>query len=101
MHYTIPLFTPVPDGFRFPSIYVGQYGVYDAIKHLFKNDPQNLNHVFEDWLWLSKDWFCDQLEKSVLWTRTRFRSARGIEDDDCLIFVNPGNTEKEVLFTYE
>jgi hypothetical protein len=48
MHYTIPLFTPVPDGFRFPSIYVGQYGVYDAIKHLFKNDPQNSNHVFED-----------------------------------------------------
>lgn len=48
MHYTIPLFTPVPDGFRFPSNYVGQYGVYDSIQHLFKNDPSNAHLVFED-----------------------------------------------------
>ena len=59
MHYTIPLFTPVADGFRFPSIYVGQYGVYDAVKHLFQNDPQNQHNVYDDWLKLSKDWFAD------------------------------------------
>ena len=40
MAYTIPLFTATQDGFRFPSTYVGQYGVYDAIRHLIKNDKR-------------------------------------------------------------
>jgi hypothetical protein len=39
MHYTLPLYTPLADGFRFPSTYVGQYGVYEALKHLLSTDP--------------------------------------------------------------
>lgn len=39
MHYTIPITTPMTNGFKFPSTYVGQYGVYDALKHVISIDP--------------------------------------------------------------
>ena len=35
MHYTVPLTTPTFDGFEFPSEFVGQYGVYEAVKHIY------------------------------------------------------------------
>ena len=38
MHYTVPIFTAKPDGFRFPSKFIGQYGVYDALRHLLIQD---------------------------------------------------------------
>jgi hypothetical protein len=35
MHFTIPLDPANVGGFKFPGEYVGQYGVYDAVKHLY------------------------------------------------------------------
>lgn len=45
MHYTIPIFTPMLDGFRFPSSYIGQYGVYEALRHLLLHDRENAHNV--------------------------------------------------------
>jgi hypothetical protein len=35
VHYTLPLQAASSDGFRFPGEYAGQYGAYDALKHLY------------------------------------------------------------------
>ena len=34
-HYTVPLTTANNNGFVFPGEYVGQYGIYEAVKHVY------------------------------------------------------------------
>ena len=36
MHYTVPISTSNNNGFKFPGEYMGQYGTYDAIKHVYQ-----------------------------------------------------------------
>jgi hypothetical protein len=40
VHYTIPITHGTADGFRFPGEYAGQYGAYDAIKHLYQQSKE-------------------------------------------------------------
>jgi len=35
MHFTVPLTAPTQTGYKFPSEYIGQYGVYEAIHHIY------------------------------------------------------------------
>ena len=35
MHYTVPLRTAVGGDYKFPSEYMGQYGVYEAVRHIY------------------------------------------------------------------
>ena len=44
IHFTTNLTSEMQDGFQFPSEYVGQYGCYEAIKHIYKHTP-NLEHL--------------------------------------------------------
>jgi len=34
-HFTVPLRTGVSGGYKFPGEYVGQYGVYEAVRHIY------------------------------------------------------------------
>ena len=36
MHYTVPLTAKVGGGYKFPSKYIGQYGVFEAIRHIYE-----------------------------------------------------------------
>lgn len=47
MHYTVPIVTATSDGYVFPGEYVGQYGVYDAIKHIYSQN-KDLRHLLKD-----------------------------------------------------
>ena len=38
-HYTVPLQTANNNGFVFPGEYVGQYGAYEALKHVYEKNP--------------------------------------------------------------
>lgn len=38
-HYTVPLHTANNNGFVFPGEYVGQYGTYEAVKHVYERNP--------------------------------------------------------------
>ena len=53
MHYSIPMFTALPSGWRFPSQFMGQYEVYNALKHLMSNDSLYKRQVGENSLKLS------------------------------------------------
>jgi lipid A disaccharide synthetase len=35
MHYTVPLTCGTGDNYQFPGEYIGQYGVYEAVKHIY------------------------------------------------------------------
>jgi len=101
MHYSIPMLTALPDGFRFPSQYMGQYGTYDALRHIFENDAQSEHLIGENKIRLSKRHFAAETEAVVERRRAQFRQAHSISDDSTVVFFNPGNSAEEVEFSFE
>ena len=66
MHFTVPLVTPTP-GYKFPSEFIGQYGVYEAVKHIYQNSS-GLKHLVSDdgsELHVSKKFFSTDCEKGI------------------------------------
>ncbi len=67
MHYTVPLVTKTGDNYTFPGEYIGQYGVYEAVKHIYAQTPA-LRHLLSDCgdeLHVSKKYFTADLEKGI------------------------------------
>jgi len=101
MHYSINQVTALPDGFRYPGQYTGQYGVYDAVRHLFEQHAPSKRFLGNNTVSLSRKDYARQMEEAVTGNRNQFRERHGIEDDETLIFVNLGNLAPEVEFSFE
>lgn len=101
VHYSINQVTAVPDGFRFPSQYVGQHGVYEALRHLMENDAQSKSQLGENSIKLSKKTLAADTEKLILRARDAFRNKHNITEDTTIIFFAPGNIQSEQRFSYE
>ena len=101
MHYTIPKRTATPSEYFFPGQYIGQQGVYDAVKHLLSSDPELKHLVQEDSLQLNEKWFAGDLDKSIQKVKASFREKHGIEEDATVIFFAPGNEKNESSFSFE
>ena len=100
-HYTVPLQATNQNGFEFPGDYVGQYGVYEAVKHVY-NSSANLKHlVKEDHLLTNTRYFSSDMENAVLKIRSKFREQNKIDEKTFSIFIAPGNEQAEVEFTME
>ena len=100
-HYTVPLNQANTNGFMFPGEYIGQYGVYDAVKHVY-NSTQNLKPLLkEDHLLTNKRYFASEMETAVNQIRSNFRHANGIDENAYSIFLAPGNEKAEVEFCME
>lgn len=68
MHFTVPLQTGVAGGYKFPSEYVGQYGVYEAVRHIYSKS-KHLSHLVNadgSELHVSKRYFNSDLEKAII-----------------------------------
>ena len=103
MHYTVPLVTGQSGGYKFPSEYVGQYGVYDALKHIYSKS-RHLSHLVNSngsELHVSKRYFASDLEKAILSIRNEWRDAHKIPEQAHVIFYAPGNEKNEAEFTSE
>ena len=103
MHYTVPLTTGIGAGYKFPSEYMGQYGTFEAVRHIYESSPQ-LKHLVSDCgaeLHVSKRYFSTDIEKGVQDIRTSWRDKNGLSDDQTVIFFAPGNELKEAQFTAE
>mmetsp|Transcript_18181 Transcript_18181/g.31100 ORF Transcript_18181/g.31100 Transcript_18181/m.31100 type:complete len:316 (-) Transcript_18181:523-1470(-) len=100
-HYTVPLNTANNNGFVFPSQYVGQYGVYDAIKHVYNSSKVLSSLIKEDHLLTSEKYFATDMEKAIEQIRADFRAKNKIAEDAYSIFVAPGNEKNEVVFCME
>lgn len=101
MHYTVPLNTSNGNGFVFPGEYIGQYGVYEATKHVY-NSNSNLKHlVKEDFLLTDQRYHAADMEKGIENMRQAFRDEHHIDQNAYVIFLAPGNEKNEAQFTME
>lgn len=67
MHYTVPLTCATGDNYKFPSEYIGQYGVYEAIKHIYSKNSSLSHLISEDGnsLKTSNKYFASEVEKGI------------------------------------
>ena len=100
-HYTVPINTANTNGFMFPGEYVGQYGVYDAVKHVYQSSNTHKGLVQDDHLLANTRYFSSEMEVGIQNLRTQFRSEHGIDSGAYSIFVAPGNEKAEVEFTMQ
>jgi hypothetical protein len=103
MHYTTPLTTGLGSGYKFPGEYIGQYGVYEAVRHIYSRSKALSSLVSEDGseLHVSQRYFATDLEKGIENVRSEFRQKHQIDDDTHMIFYAPGNEQNEAQFTAE
>ena len=100
-HYTVPLQTANNNGFVFPGEYVGQYGTYEAVKHVYQSNESLKHLVNAEDLLVSKRYFASEMEQGILSIRDKFRAKHSIAGDSHVIFLAPGNEVKEAEFCME
>lgn len=91
MHYSTPLATGNSTNYRFPGQFCGQYGVYDALKHVMENYKPMSHLVQQDHVLLSQKYFAMDTEKAITSRREAFREENGISEDSHVVFVSAGN----------
>ena len=101
VHYTTPLQTANSNGFVFPSEFVGQYGVYEAIQHVYSRTKTMKKFLKDDYLLINKRYFATDMEKAIESIRDEFRAEHNIPKDAYSIFLAPGNEKAEVEFAME
>lgn len=103
MHYTVPLTLGQAGGYKFPGEYVGQYGVYEAVRHIYSKSSHLQHLLAEDGksLHTSKKFFTVDTEKGIEGIRKEWRDKQGLSNDQHVIFFAPGNEENEVEFCIE
>ena len=100
-HYTVPLQTANSNGFVFPGEYIGQYGVYEAVKHVYQKNKSTADLAKEDYLLVNKRYFASDMEKAIEGIRSTFRQEHNIDSNAHAIFIAPGNEKSEVEFCME
>lgn len=78
-HYTVPLTTSHSNGFVFPGEYVGQYGVYEAVKHVYERTESMKELLYDEHILVNKRYFAADMEKAIGGIRTDFRAKNGID----------------------
>ena len=73
MHFTVPIDPSNVGGFKFPGEFVGQPGVYEAVKHLYKQSKDLSGLVKEDSLYVNKNYFGTDLENTIIKVKEDFR----------------------------
>ena len=79
VHYTVPLQVANSNGFVFPSEYIGQYGVYDAVKHVYQSSKTLSGLVKDDYLLTDKRYFSSDMEKAIIQIRDKFRQEHNVD----------------------
>ena len=80
--------------YTFPSYYVGQYGCYEALNHLFKKGGLE-NLVRENSILISRFNSLFDIETARKNVADKFKEKHNIDKNATLVFFAPGNTEGE------
>jgi hypothetical protein len=96
-HYTVPLQTANSNGFKFPGEYLGQYGTYEAIKHVYQKSALK-DLAKDEHILVNKRYFAADMEKAIEGIRSAFRSSHNIDPEAHAIFIAPGNERNEAEF---
>lgn len=83
-----------------PSHYIGQYGAYEALRHIF--EEAGMKHLLKDKsILLSRDHSLYDIEEAREIISKQYRSKHGIKDNDTVVFFAPGDTQGETDYTLE
>lgn len=77
---------------------MGQYGSYDAVRHLYSQSKELRPLLKEESLLINKKHFASELEKAIGQVRADFRKRHSIPENGTTIFFAPGNELKEAEF---
>lgn len=89
------------DGFRFPGEYVGQYAVYEALRHLYSQSKELKPLLKDESLLVNRKFFAADLEKAIDKVRGEFRERHHIPKEGTVVFFAPGNEKQEAEFCME
>ena len=67
------------DGFVFPGEYVGQYAVYEAVRHIYQQSKELKSLVNENSVYINKNYFAADLEKGIDTVKRNFREKHKID----------------------
>jgi hypothetical protein len=84
-----------------PGEYVGQYAVYEAVRHLYQQSKELKPLLKEDSLFVNKSFFGADLEKGIDKVRGEFRTRHNINPNGTVVFFAPGNEKVEAEFCME
>jgi hypothetical protein len=85
----------------FPSHYIGQYGSYEAIRHLYERSGLFPHLLKENSLLASREHSMDDFEKARIKIGEQFRQKHNIQQDHTVVFLAPGDTIEENEYTLE
>ena len=96
--YTLSLKSINKRWYVYPSHYIGQYGSYDALKHIFTKSGLFTDFVKENSIITSREHSLDHIERARLKIKDDFRNKHNIDTDSTVVFFAPGNTIKENIY---
>lgn len=80
---------------------MGQYGVYDAVKHVYSNNSSLKHLLHDDYLLTNQRYFATEMERGIESLRENFRTEHNIDPNAHVIFLAPGNEKVEAQFCME
>lgn len=84
-----------------PSHYIGQYGAYDAVRHLYVKSGLFPQMVKENSILASREHSMEDFEKARSKISEEFRNKHNIKPDHTVVFLAPGDTVQENEYTLE
>jgi hypothetical protein len=87
--------------YTYPSHYIGQYGAYDALRHVYQKSGLFNEFIFENSIMISRNHSLDDIEKARNKVAEEFRIKYGLNSDNTLVFFAPGDTIEETEYTLE
>lgn len=99
--YTYALKQINKKNYVYPSHYIGQYGVYDAMRHIFIKSGLFKENVLENSIMVSRFHSLDDVEKARQKVSEDFRKAHNLSNENTLIFFAPGDTVEENVYCLE
>lgn len=78
-HYTVPLTAANANGFKFPGEYVGQYGTYEAVAHVYSKTESMKGLLKDDHLLVNRRYFSSDMERAIMGIREQFRAEHKID----------------------
>jgi hypothetical protein len=99
--YTYALKQINKKNYVYPSHYIGQYGVYDALRHIFVKSGLFKDFIFENSIMVSRNHSLDHIERARMKIAEEFRKNHGFNAENTLVFFAPGDTLEENVYTLE
>lgn len=99
--YTYALKQINKKNYVYPSHYIGQYGVYDALRHIFTKSGQFNEFIKENSILVSRYNSLDDIEKARKKVSEDFRKLHNLSSENTLVFFAPGDTVEENVYTLE